>query len=523
MGHGPLEHPRVSAIDRTIEAALFRLGLAVLVFEFGQREFALLTRFRKMRIIRRGGAFLSRFSLAFDQARRQHRRQGERNQQRNRDCERRSEAERRHEPAHDSGHKAYGQEDRQQRKCGRRDRQTNLARAFDGRLKWRHSFFFDEAENVFQHHDRVVDHDSNHQRQRQHRDLVQRKSHRRHQSERRDDRCRNRNGRDECRPEVPEEDEDDDGRQDAAFDQVQLNRMQRGLDEDRLVADDLSLDVAGQGWRNLRQPFFHIIGDGHGVLSGLFGNDQRHGRLSVQTRFGALLFRAVFDIANVAQLNGIGSAIGHHQIIKLRRVGNPSHRAHRQLALAFFDATAGHFHVLHAYRGGHVDRRNIERAHLVRIDPDFHFALPATDDLDVADAVNRFDQPLDLLVRDVGHFAQRAGRGNGDAQNRCRIGVELLDDGNFGRLRKIVDDEIDFVAHFLRRHVSVLFQDEGDEDLRDALDRSRTQLVDSADGIDRAFDLVGDFGFNLLRRRAGIDYGHGNRRQIDLRKQIDAQ
>src|SRR5712692_1648920 len=89
--------------------------------------------------------------------------------------------------------------------------------------------------------------------------------------------------------------------------------------------------------------------------------------------------------------------------------------------------------------------------------------------------------------------------------------------------RKIVDDEIDFVAHFLRRHVSVLFQHEGDEDLRDALDRSRTQLVDSADGIDRAFDLVGDFGFNLLRRRAGIDYGHGNRRQIDLRKQIDAQ
>ena len=80
MRHRPLEHPRVSAIYRTIEAALLGLGLAVFVFEFGEREFAFLTRFRKMRIVRRGGVFLARFGLPFDQARRQHRRQGERNQ-----------------------------------------------------------------------------------------------------------------------------------------------------------------------------------------------------------------------------------------------------------------------------------------------------------------------------------------------------------------------------------------------------------------------------------------------------------
>ena len=43
---------------------------------------------------------------------------------------------------------------------------------------------------------------------------------------------------DDRRAEAPKKDEDDDGRQNAAFDQVRLNRFDRRFDEDRLVADD---------------------------------------------------------------------------------------------------------------------------------------------------------------------------------------------------------------------------------------------------------------------------------------------
>src|SRR5207249_7382049 len=35
--------------------------------------------------------------------------------------------------------------------------------------------------------------------------------------------------------------------------------------------------------------------------------------------------------------------------------------------------------------------------------------------------------------------------------------------------------------------------------------------------------LVGDFRFDLLRRRAGLHRGHEHRRKIDLRKAIDAE
>ena len=116
-----------------------------------------------------------------------------------------------------------GRKTAKQRQGRGHDRQADFARPFDGRLKRRHSFLFNETKNVFQHHDRVVDHDADHQRQRQHRDLIEREAHRRHQTKRGNQRGRNRQGRDHRRPEAPEKDEDDDGREYAAFDQVRLN------------------------------------------------------------------------------------------------------------------------------------------------------------------------------------------------------------------------------------------------------------------------------------------------------------
>ncbi len=255
----------------------------------------------------------------------------------------------------------------------------------------------------------------------------------------------------------------------------------------------------------------------------MFGHNQRDRRLSVQTRFGALLFGAVFDVTDITQLDRVRSAIRDHQIIKLRRVRNASHRAHGQFALAFFDSAARNFQVLQLHRVGHVARRDIERAHLVWINPDFNFAQASADDFHVAYAIDRLDHPLDLFVGDVGDFAQRSGSRNRDSQNRRRVGVELLDNRDFRRFGKIVDNQVDFVAHFLRGHVGVFLQNEIDEDLRYAFERCRTQLVDAADRVDRAFDLVGDLSLDLLRRCAGISYCDGDRWQVDFRKQIHAE
>ena len=82
---------------------------------------------------------------------------------------------------------------------------------------------------------------------------------------------------------------------------------------------------------------------------------------------------------------------------------------------------------------------------------------------------------------------------------------------------------IDAVAHFLGRDVAVLLEKERDDDLRDAFGRIRAQLVDAADRVDGLLDLVGDFGFDFLRCRAGQPGDDDDRRKIDLREPVEPE
>jgi hypothetical protein len=52
----------------------------------------------------------------------------------------------------------------------------------------------------------------------------------------------------------------------------------------------------------------------------LFGDDKRDGWLTVQKSFRALFLRAVFDVADVADLDAVSAARRNGDIIKLRRV-----------------------------------------------------------------------------------------------------------------------------------------------------------------------------------------------------------
>src|SRR5262249_20637346 len=51
----------------------------------------------------------------------------------------------------------------------------------------------------------------------------------------------------------------------------------------------------------------------------------------------------------------------------------------------------------------------------------------------------------------------------------------------------------------------------------------RSKFVNAADRVDGFLNLVADLGFDLLRRSAGLDSRHENRRDVDLRVPIDAE
>ena len=96
-----------------------------------------------------------------------HRRQREAHQQRDQDGHGHRPAERVDVAPRIAAHKRDRQEDDHQRERGGHHRQPDFASGLDRGPLPLHAFFLHVAKDVFQHDDRVVDHDANGQRQRQ--------------------------------------------------------------------------------------------------------------------------------------------------------------------------------------------------------------------------------------------------------------------------------------------------------------------------------------------------------------------
>src|ERR1019366_2634024 len=178
-----------------------------------------------------------------------------------------------HEAADDAAHEAHRQEDSQQAQGGGHDGEADFLGSSNRRLKRRHILFLDEAVDIFQHDDGVVNHDAHHQSERQHGDLVEGEAHGGHQGEGGDDGSGNGNGGDQGGADIGQEKEDDDSREEAALDQVLLDLIHGSLDKDRLIADHLRLDIGRERSGNLLEPLFDGLGGGDGVDAALFGHD----------------------------------------------------------------------------------------------------------------------------------------------------------------------------------------------------------------------------------------------------------
>src|SRR5208337_3719550 len=116
-------------------------------------------------------------ALGFQIARTQHRGQRKRNQQRHHDRERHRQAERIQESAHHAVDERDGYEDDHERQRSRTDGQPDLG---GGRFRGGdrvHVLFFDEAEDIFEHDDGVVDYYSDRERQREQSHAVERETH----------------------------------------------------------------------------------------------------------------------------------------------------------------------------------------------------------------------------------------------------------------------------------------------------------------------------------------------------------
>src|SRR5205814_9320438 len=124
------------------------------------------------------------------------------------------------------------------------------------------------------------------------------------------------------------------------------NFVQGRIDIPFLIAYGFQFDIRGQLRRDARQLVFDVMDDFDGVRPRLPANFEGYGRLAIQPRDGTLLFGAIFDAANVANLDRRPVDVRHDEFFHVARVRVTAQRAEDQFAPAGFDIAAGHVRIL---------------------------------------------------------------------------------------------------------------------------------------------------------------------------------
>src|SRR5215470_4861324 len=457
------------------------------------------------------------------QPRAQHRRQRERDQHRDDDREGHRPPELIDVAARVSGHKRDRREDDHQAERRGHDRQRDLLRAFDRRAERVVAFLFDEAVDVFEDHDRVVNHDADRERQRQQRHVVERKIERLHQRECGDYRGRDGHGGDEHRAQVADENPDDQRGQQAAQQQVLFQRVDGGPDEDRLVARHADGEPPRQLFFDVLQLGADRVNDLDGVGPRLAADVEQDGRLAFDRGEGARLLNVVLDFAYVAEPDRRTRHVLDDDVAELGGGVDAPHRAHAHLAFAANDAASGRFDVLLADRVLDFVDRDAVCAQAFGVDVNANLALAAPAHRDLADAVNGLQNPPDLFVGDLGRLAQAAVAGHGDGHHGFGIGVGFLNDRRDDVRRQLAHRAGDLLAHVLGGVFDAAFERELDGDRRRPFGDSRAEFVNAADGRKSLFDRQRHLRDHLFRLSAGQIYADEDRRGIGLRKEIDSK
>ena len=319
-----------------------------------------------------------------------------------------------------------------------------------------------------------------------------------------DDRRRDRDGGDERRAEVAQEDEDDDRGEDAAEDEVLLDRGSDALMNSESSRTRRTSTFGGSVcWISAIRAL--IASASATVLTPLclrMATVSAGLPSSIETEVGSSPPSTTRPMSRIR----IGELprVATTRSLKASGVAQPADRPHRQVAVALLEPAAGQLEVLRPQRRRDVGGREPVGVQPVGIDLDLDLTPSRAEEQHFADAVDRLEPLLHVLLEERRQLDDRHRRRHREHDDRQRIRVLLLDDRRIRGFRQIADDRIDLGPDFLCRDVGVLREVEGDGDARAAFRRRRAQLVDAGDGVDGRFDAVGDLGLDVLRRRAGF-------------------
>ena len=204
------------------------------------------------------------------------------------------------QPPGDPSHENQRNEHRHQRQTDGYDGETDLLgamhRGFQGGLP-----LFHMADDIFDHHDRIVDHEPNRNRQRHQRKIIDRVAHRPHRRERAAQRKRHRHRRRDRRHQPAHENQHHHQHQRDRDQQRPLHVADAGPNGHCAVADDRHREPARQPAHQLRQQVFDAVDGFDDIGAGRLRDGQQNGRLRAVPSGQAGVGHAVGDLRDVPQ------------------------------------------------------------------------------------------------------------------------------------------------------------------------------------------------------------------------------
>ena len=433
-------------------------------------------------------------------ARAQHRRERQRDEQRDEHAEGDDHGEGTEELADDAGEEDHRREDRDERQRRGDDGEDHFAAAVDGRGDRLGIDFFAVAEDVLQHHDGVVDHHPDQQQQRQHGERVERVAEEVDDADGAHQRDGNGQRDDQRGAQRAQEEPHHQGSEQRALDQVLLQRSDDFLDEDGIVGDDGDAHARRQLRSDLvLHPFQDSLDDGDGVGVGNLDDAQADGRFAIEAGELAKVGEPILDLRHVGQLDGVTALVAEDHAGEVVDAVELQVQLDERFGGLADDEAAGELDMLLGEGLVDVLRCDAVRRHACRqeIHADGAVAPPAQANL--ADAVDGLQPLLDGIERVLVELLLGAVALQGQPHDRLRVGFHLGHHRRVGILRQAAQDLVELGLHLVEGDVDVLFEREGDVDLRDARRGGGLDVLDARHRVGGGFDEVGDAGVDDVR------------------------
>ena len=417
------------------------------------------------------------------EARAEHRRHGQRHERRRYDRDRHDHRELVEDAADDAAHEQDRQKHGDERKRDGNDRETDLAAPDQRGLEGPHARL-DVADDVFEHHDRVVDDETDGKRQPKQRDVVDRKSERIHPRKSSDDRQRDREHRDGSGCHPPQEKEDDEHDEADGQDKRQLNVVHGKRDWAATIVQDVDTSGRAEVGREFGQHRLDLVHDLDRVRVGLTKHRKHERRHAVVAALCLRIGDGVDDVRNILKPHRLAVRRGDDDLAHLGRCRHLGVRLDREVLVGSLDRPGRRDRVRRTDRGGHLVDPDSKAGKRRRVDLGPNRELLRAEDLHLADALKRRQGGRDHLLGEVVELRQRHRPALERNQEDRRVGrVHLPVARRRGHVgRELSERPCDRCLNVRRCLVDVAIEVELDDDCRRPLNAFR---ADGLNGRDR--------------------------------------